>query len=201
MDTAMSCPKPEPLNITCTSTDCDNALHCFRLSKKRTDGLRNGPCRSCGTHLIDWPRLLHRDVTDVAHTFASLKQERIRHHFWHTPFDEGALNHARRKGKVGLREAAAARIRQSVGPAQPARDGRQTKFAGNVLCYAQHATASCCRKCIAEWHGIPEGQALTEEQIAYFTQLLLHYVDERLPNLPEVGEKVPRRRQSPPHRV
>jgi hypothetical protein len=196
MDPAFTIPKPERLDITCTSSNCDNALHCFRSTKKRANGLRNGPCRSCGADLISWPRLQQRDMTDVAHTLASLKQELIRHHFWHTPFDETALNHARRKGKVGLRDAARQRICQSVGPAKPVRDGRQTQFEGNVLYYAQHATASCCRKCIAEWHGIPEGQALTDEQIDYLTQLVLCYVDERLPDLPETGEYVPRRRRA-----
>jgi len=101
------------------------------------------------------------------------------------------VNYARRKGKLGLRAAAEHRIRASVAPAQPAFDGRQTGKSGNPLFYGQHATATCCRKCIDYWHGVEQGRPLTEAEIQYFTALLNMFVDERLPNLPEAGEKVP----------
>jgi hypothetical protein len=58
--------------------------------------------------------------------------------------------------------------------------------------YAQHATASCCRKCIEEWHGIHQGRELTEDEITYLATLAILYVDERLPFLTQAGEKVPR---------
>jgi hypothetical protein len=133
-----------------------------------------------------------QDLADVAHTFASLKRELIRHHFWHVPIDQKAVNYARRKGKKRLRAAAEQRVRTSVAPATPFRDGRQTGYQDNPIFYAQHATASCCRKCINEWHGIPEGRELTEPEILYLTDLIMLYLDERLPDLSENGEKVPR---------
>ena len=92
-----------------------------------------------------------------------------------------------------MRIAAERRIRTSVGPAEPGFDGRQTPKEVNVLYYAQHATASCCRQCIEEWHGFPKGQALTDDEINYLSELVVHYVEERLPDLTEHGEKVPRR--------
>ena len=88
--------------------------------------------------------------------------------------------------------AAESRLRSSVGPMAPFRDGYQTGSGGNnPLHYAQHATATCCRKCIAEWHGIPRGVELTAVQIDYFTRLLMLYIEERLPDLTEGGEYVP----------
>ncbi len=184
----------KPLNITCTSSDCQNGLHCFRQTQAMAALNQRGRCRACGAELIDWSRVHRRDPADAAYTFAALKYELIRHHFWHVEIDLKAVNHARRKGKVGVQAAAEKRIRKSVWPAEPPFDGRQTprEGSGNIIYYAQHATASCCRKCIEEWHGIPHGRELTEDEIAYLATLAMLYVDERLPFLTLAGERVPR---------
>lgn len=187
----------KPLDIRCTSSDCENGLHCFRQKQRlvkgvvRSSGGLGGACRACGANLVDWERVYKRDVTDVNYTFSALKFECIRHHFWHVEIDIKALNHAKRKGLRDLRIAAERLIRRSVAPAEPSYDGRQTPKTGNVLFYAQHATASCCRKCIEEWHGIPIGRALTDSEVAYLTDLVMLYVKDRLPSLGEFGEKVP----------
>ncbi len=189
----MSNPKRKPLKkVTCTSTACDDGLHCFRQAKKRGEQhVQGGRCRDCGADLVDFPRVHKRDHKDVKYTWKSLKYELIRHHFWHLDIDLKAVNYARRKGKIGMRAAAENRLRKAVGPAEPPFDGRQTGKSGNPLFYAQHATATCCRKCIEYWHGIPQHTALTENQIQYFTALVMGFVDHRLPNLTENGEKVP----------
>jgi hypothetical protein len=70
-------------------------------------------------------------------------------------------------------------------------DGRQTPWEGNPMFYAQHATATCCRRCLEEWHNIPRGRELTDAEISYCTSLVMLYVNERLPFLTEYGEKVP----------
>jgi Domain of unknown function (DUF4186) len=101
------------------------------------------------------------------------------------------MNHARRRGVRRLREAGERRIRTSVAPANPVRDGRQTPFSGNTLYYAQHATATCCRRCIEEWHAIPKGRPLSEGEIQYLASLVTLYLEERLPNLTEEGEHIP----------
>lgn len=181
----------KPLGMTCTSSDCDNDLHCFRLTKKMAVALQPGTCRSCGALLIDMERVQQRDLSDVEHTIASLKRERIRHHFWHVDLDPQAISHARRKGRMGMIEAAERRIRTSVAQPQHPREGRQTPFKGNTLYYAQHAVGACCRACIEEWHGIPRTQPLSEDEITYLVQLLVLYVFERLPHLTEAGEKIP----------
>jgi Domain of unknown function (DUF4186) len=155
-----------------------------------------GKCRYCGAELVDWTRTHKRDLNDVQYTFEALKYELWRHHYWHIDIDEKAVNHARRKGKSGMKVAAEKRLRTAVGNANPFRDGYQTPKKGNVLYYAQHATATCCRKCMEDWHGIPTGQALTDKQIVYFTDLLMLYIDERL-QLTERGEYVPPIRHKP----
>jgi hypothetical protein len=184
------------LEISCTSADCVHDLHCFRSTKRlRSEGLA-GACRICHAQLIDWNRVHGRDLADVQHTFDALRQELIRHHFWHAALDETAINHALRKGRRNLAEAAAQRIEKSVGAAEPPRDGRQTPFGGNVLYYAQHATASCCRTCIEYWHAIPSDRPLTIEERGYLTELVMRFVDERMPDLPEGPTHVPPRRRT-----
>lgn len=182
----------KPLKITCTSVDCENGLHCFRQTQRLVTFTQAGHCRACGVALIDWSRVHQRDPADASYTFAALKYELIRHHFWHIEIDIKAVNHARRKGTVELYTAAEQRLRKAVGPVNPPFDGRQTSREGNVIYYAQHATASCCRKCVEEWHGIPRGRALTDSEIGYLTTLAMLYITERLPALTRDGEKVPR---------
>ncbi|MFC1611497.1 DUF4186 family protein [Myxococcota bacterium] len=185
----------KPLAISCTDTDCDHELHCFRKTKKMVKEGRAGTCRACGANLIDWRRVHNREINDAQFTFSSLKNEYIRHHFWHIEIDRKAVNHARRKGVNGMSEAAGKRIAKYLAPAQPYRDGQQTPFHGNVLYYAQHATATCCRKCLEEWHDIPQGRQMTDREQHYCTDLLRLYVAERMPDLMPDGEKVPPIRQ------
>jgi uncharacterized protein DUF4186 len=186
-------PKEEkPLDISrCKKTDCPSGLHCFLAHKDRTT--EPGTCWSCGIDLVDWERVHRRDIHDAANTIESLKNERVRHEFWCTvQVSQKALNYALRKGQRGIRIAAAKRIRSSVGKPADAFDGRRTKWEdkGDILHYAQHATATCCRKCIEVWHDIPADQALTEETVEYFAELLFLFVMTRLPNLGSEGIRV-----------
>ena len=186
--------KPALLAMSCTSSDCENGLHCFRKAKgsKANPAKPEGTCRACGVDLIDWPRVQTRDLTDVDHTFEQLRHEMIRHHFWHVTIDEKAMNHARRKGRTALYEAAAKRVESSVRKSKQdnAWDGQQTPFTGSTLFYAQHAVAACCRTCIEYWHGIPSDRTLDEEEMEYLTELVIRYLEERLPMLGDEPEKV-----------
>ena len=183
---------PPRLDIRCTSSDCDNDLHCFLATRKLRSTQQEGRCRTCGADLVDWTRVKRRDLTDIANTFTSLRQEYFRHYFWHIELDTRAVNYARRKGRIRLAAATRARIASSVGPATPWRDGQQTRRegSGNPIHYAQHATATCCRRCIEEWHGIPRGRALSEPEIDYLSGLAIRYLEERV-LVTEHGETVP----------
>jgi hypothetical protein len=186
-----------PLAVHCTDADCASGLHCFKYKRKAMP-MKRGACRYCGAELVNWGRVQQRDLGDTRNTFRSLEKELIRHHFWHKPIGEAVMAHARRKGGVLLREAAAHRLRQSVGSANPPRDGRQTPMDGNIIYFAQHATACCCRTCMEYWHAIPKGRELSDEEIAYFTELVMLYVNERMPQLLPTPEKVPRRTKHNP---
>ena len=171
--------------VTCTSSDCERDLHSFLRRYPRGQSYRNGKCRDCGIDLIDWHRLDQLDLSDVGNTVACLERELIRHRYWHTSLDGKAVSHAMNKGLDGLRDAAEHRLRKYVRPPRSEiyRDGMQTPKGGNAIFYAQHATATCCRKCIEAWHGIDREQTLTDEEIGYMTGLVMHYIGKKLPEL------------------
>jgi Domain of unknown function (DUF4186) len=192
--------KPPPLEIKCTFTDCANDLHCFKGHKRMAAEAR-GKCRACGADLVDWGRVHRRDTKDAAYTFEALQHELIRHHHFHKRIDDDAIRHARRKGRVKLREAVRARLERYLAPAAPVRDGFQTPFEGNTIYYAQHATACCCRTCLEYWHNIPKGRSLTAREFEYCATLIDLYLELRLADLKDEPENIPRRRRIPPGRA
>lgn len=183
-----------PLKVTCTRSDCENGLHCYLATTKMVREHTSGRCRACGISLVDWDRVHARDSSDAAFTFECMRTEFIRHHFWHIEIDDDAIEHAKKKGMVALLESVPKRLQQSIGKAQPFRDGTQTPFEGRAVYYAQHSTATCCRKCVEEWHGIERGRALTEEELQYLSQLAVRYLGERLKDIPQEGIKPARKR-------
>jgi hypothetical protein len=142
--------------------------------------------------LVGWERVQRRDLEDFANTLTELKKEYIRHQYWCcVQIDPWAINKARRKGKSGTQKAAQHRLRKYICVEDFYMDGRQTPKRGDIIYYAQHATATCCRKCIAQWHGIPEDRAVTDEEFRYLTNLIMLYVGEKMPDLTDYGIYVP----------
>lgn len=180
----------EPLKISCKSADCASGLHYFKQTKQMRNKNIFPKCDYCDADLIKWEDVWSRDPDNIENTFKALKYEFIRHHYWHKEFDEKAINYALRKGKIELLNTVENRIRSSVKCPADAFDGRRTKWEGNPIHYGQHATATCCRKCIERWHNIPRDKELTENQIKYFTHLVIMFLEERFPHLPNGKTKV-----------
>ncbi|MCA9248835.1 MAG: DUF4186 domain-containing protein [Planctomycetales bacterium] len=67
--------------------------------------------------------------------------------------------------------------------AEPRNDGKQTPFQGHPIFVAQHATATCCRGCLAKWHRLPKGTSLSEPQIDYIMSILERWLLAQ-PDLP-----------------
>jgi hypothetical protein len=185
--------------IRCTMSACGDGLHCYKLTRKLAKLLGPGTCRECKRPLVSLDRTGQRDLGDIDHTFAALQTEAIRHYFWHAPFGERALSYADRAGRRVLHDRIAGRIRSRIGKAQPFRDGTQTPISAaraDALDFALHAIAACCRTCTSYWHGIPKGRALTELEIGYLSELARRYLDARLPELPQEGQRTRSRTNS-----
>jgi hypothetical protein len=197
METTESTDILPPLKITCTITRCDDNLHCFRLTKRQRQQGPDGRCRECAAELVDWARVRRREIKDAQHTIASLQFELIRHHFWHLPLSEYAENYAFRKGKDDLRAAVKHQLENAIGSPIHPRQGRQTPRENSpkatAVHYAQHATATCCRACLEEWHGIEPGADLKEAELEYLTDLVMLYIVSKIPYLRNRGQKIPRK--------
>ena len=81
------------------------------------------------------------------------------------------------KGRAAVLEHARGFIAQRLAPAAPANDGKQTPFRGHPAFVAQHATATCCRSCLAKWHGIAAGRPLSEEEQAHAVAAIARWLD------------------------
>jgi hypothetical protein len=71
-----------------------------------------------------------------------------------------------------------------LAPAAPRNDGRQTPMRGHPIFVAQHATATCCRKCLARWHRIPAGRPLAPEEIDYVLDVLRRWLVDQSGSFP-----------------
>jgi hypothetical protein len=89
-----------------------------------------------------------RDLDDL---FTALSHSSFRQRFRLAPPERKYLT--TRGFATGLKHARAL-IAQRLAPAVPAEDGRQTPYRGHPVFVAQHATATCCRGCLEEWHRI-----------------------------------------------
>ncbi|CAI0748043.1 Uncharacterised protein [Serratia liquefaciens] len=78
-------------------------------------------------------------------------------------------------------------IEQRLAPPFPKNDGKQTPMRGHPVFVAQHATATCCRGCLAKWHSIPQGQALDEQQKQYIVHVISLWLERRAAAKPDDG--------------
>ena len=84
------------------------------------------------------------------------------------------------KGLETIKEHAFQFVNSRVAPDFPKNDGKQTPMKGHPVFIAQHATATCCRKCIQKWHGIEKGRALNPEEIDYVVALIMVWIERQL---------------------
>ena len=89
------------------------------------------------------------------------------------------------RGWEVIRGQAARIIRERLAPAFPANDGRQTPMRGHPVFKAQHATATCCRGCLAKWHHIEPGHALDDAEQTYVVEMIMGWLRDRAGDLSE----------------
>lgn len=72
-------------------------------------------------------------------------------------------------------------IRTRLAPASVPNEGRQTPFRGHPVFVAQHASATCCRRCLKKWHHIERGRPLNEDEICYIHDVIIAWIRQQLP--------------------
>ena len=83
------------------------------------------------------------------------------------------------KGAPVIEQHAADFVAKRLAPALPANDGKQTPMRGHPVFIAQHATATCCRGCLAKWHAIPAGRELTAREQRYVVEVLMAWIERQ----------------------
>ena len=69
---------------------------------------------------------------------------------------------------------------QRLAPAAPRNDGKQTPWRGHPVFVAQHATATCCRGCLAKWHGIERGHELSAPEQNHVLSVIARWLEAEL---------------------
>ena len=62
---------------------------------------------------------------------------------------------------------------------KPLNDGHQTPYKGHPVFIAQHATATCCRKCLNKWYKIAENKTLTEDEITSILNIIIKWIEKQ----------------------
>jgi len=103
-------------------------------------------------------------MRDLDAVFGQLTASRFRQRFRLGPKERAYLE---AKGAAVVLDHGRDFVDRRLAPAHPANDGKQTPIRGHPVFIAQHATATCCRGCLAKWHAIPAGRELTKEERAH----------------------------------
>lgn len=171
---------PPLKDVKCGDTQCDNGLHNFRPRPKANF---TGDCTECGADPIEWEEVRNINTENLDFKFDRMQTEYIRYAYWNLDIDDTVIEKASRFTHGQLKERAKRRVISSLN--KPWHDGGQTPLAGksqDILHYAQHATSTCCRKCLHYWHDIPKKGELTDDQINYCVDLIMSFVDKRVNN-------------------
>ena len=88
------------------------------------------------------------------------------------------------KGRDAILDHARDFIGQRLAPAAPRNDGKQTPMRGHPVFVAQHATATCCRGCLAKWHGISAGRTLTAAEQAHVVAAIARWLEAQTEESP-----------------
>ena len=114
-----------------------------------------------------------RDLDDL---FAALRRSKFRQRMRLGPKERAYL--AQKTLPVVL-EHARRFVEERLAPAAPPNDGRQTPMRGHPAFIAQHATATCCRGCLAKWHYVARGKPLSAEQVDYIVGVIERWLTEQ----------------------
>ncbi len=91
---------------------------------------------------------------------------------------EKDINYVKEKGIDKIKLHAYDFICKRLAPLNIPNDGKQTPMRGHPVFIAQHATATCCRKCINKWHKFPTGTQLTQQQQDYIVELIMKWIEK-----------------------
>lgn len=108
-------------------------------------------------------------MRDIDEVFEALGRSKFRSRFGP---GEREIKYLKDKGLGAIVEHARDFVVKRLADAEPSNDGKQTPMRNHPVFIAQHATATCCRKCLAKWHRIAKGKALAPEEVDYVVAVI-----------------------------
>ena len=61
-------------------------------------------------------------------------------------------------------------------------DGKQTPMKGHPVFIAQHATGTCCRRCLEKWHYISKNKNMTDDDIKCVVDIIMSWIEKEYNN-------------------
>lgn len=116
-------------------------------------------------------------MRDFDSLFAALATSEFRRRFY---LGARERDYLREKGLPVVLEHARDFVARRLASAAPANDGKQTPFRGHPVFVAQHATATCCRGCLAKWHRIDADRPLTPGEQAHIVAVIEQWLRQEL---------------------
>jgi hypothetical protein len=127
-------------------------------------------------------------VTNLDDLFSALSRSRFRRSFALGPKERAYLLE---KGRTVILAHARDFIAQRLAPAAPRNDGKQTPWRGHPVFVAQHATATCCRSCLAKWHKIETGRELSTQEQEHVVAAIMRWINAQAQQISRGVEVTP----------
>ena len=86
------------------------------------------------------------------------------------------------KGVDKIREHAYDFISKRIVDTSNVTDGKQTPMKGHPVFIAQHATGTCCRRCLEKWHHIRKNKNMTDDDIKYVVDIIMSWIEKEYNN-------------------
>ncbi|MDE6442185.1 MAG: DUF4186 family protein [Clostridia bacterium] len=145
--------------------DCANNKHYFVF-----DG--NTHCQFCNSKFLYTEIMKQKPEYK---TVANIMRESMWNDDWlNADLDNVAKNKLPKINKTEIKKI----LIKSIRSYQPD-DGKQTPYYGNPVYYAQHSLGCCCRKCIEKFYSIPKDKVLSDDDLDYFTNLIIDFIKEK----------------------
>ena len=109
--------------------------------------------------------------------FERLSRSKFRSRFKLKPVD---IEYIDKKGMAAIEQHARDFVTDRLAPAEPKNDGKQTPMRGHPVFIAQHATATCCRKCLQKWYNIARYKPLSNSDIDYIVSVLISWINNQI---------------------
>ena len=114
-------------------------------------------------------------IKDYNTILYSLSKSKFRNSF---KLKDKDIEYIKEKGLDKIESHAYDFINKRLRPKVILNDGKQTPMRGHPVFIAQHATATCCRKCLYKWHKIDMNKELNDDEVIYIVNLIMKWIEK-----------------------